>query len=135
MAGLPDALRPAVLCLHPGSAVRAFPRADRADRGGCLWSAYALRGAGASAAGADPQADDGAVCDRSSAADQPAGRSAGPRGILTASAGHLISKLSSKIFLDLPPFPLTIQEGHLVEHAQRVGQDADPPAESAPDKP
>ena len=43
----------------------------------------ALRGAGASPAGADPQIDDGAVCDRRRAADQPAGRSAGrPRRVL-----------------------------------------------------
>src|SRR5713226_8688260 len=86
MAGLPDALRPAVLCLHPGSAMRDFPRANRADRGRCLWCVYALRGAGASAAGADPQADDGAVCDNCGAADQPVGRSAGPRGILDRGA-------------------------------------------------
>src|SRR6476660_5672710 len=59
-----------------------FPRGNRADRCRRLWRAYALRGAGASPAGADPQADDGAVCDRSRAADQSAGRSAGPRGIL-----------------------------------------------------
>ena len=33
-------------------------------------------------AGADPQTDDGAVRDGRRAADQPAGRSAGPRGVL-----------------------------------------------------
>src|SRR6266481_3214888 len=41
-----------------------------------------LRADGASATGADPQADDGAVRDRRRAADQSAGRSAGPRGVL-----------------------------------------------------
>src|SRR5450432_2595895 len=82
MAGLPDALRPAVLCLHPGSAMRDFPRANRADRGRCLWRVYALRGTGASADGADPQSDDGAVRDSRGTADQPAGRSAGPRRVL-----------------------------------------------------
>ena len=46
--------------------------------------------AGASAAGADPQIDDGAVCDRRGAADQPSGRSAGPWGILTARNSHAL---------------------------------------------
>ena len=43
---------------------------------------HALRRARASAAGADPQADDGAVCARRGAADQPADRSAGARRVL-----------------------------------------------------
>ena len=57
------ALRPAVLRLHAGSAVRDLSAGYRPDRRRRLWRASALRGAGASAAGADPQADDGAVCD------------------------------------------------------------------------
>ena len=36
-------------------------RRDRPDRRRCLWRAYALRSAGTSPAGADPEADDGAV--------------------------------------------------------------------------
>ena len=59
-----------------------FPDGYRPDHRRRLRRPSALRGAGASAAGADPQADDGAVCDGRRAADQPAGRSAGPRGVL-----------------------------------------------------
>ena len=54
-----------------------FPAANRPDRGRRLWRASALRGAGTPAAGADPQADDGAVRAGRGAAHQPAGRSAG----------------------------------------------------------
>jgi DNA repair protein MmcB-like len=82
VAGLPGALRPAVLRLHPGPAVRDFSGGNRADRRRRLWRAYALRGAGASSAGADPQADDGSVRDRRRAADQSADRSARARGVL-----------------------------------------------------
>ena len=46
------------------------------------------RSAGASAAGADPQADDGALRHRRGPADQPSGRPAGPRG-MTARVGLL----------------------------------------------
>src|SRR5258705_11322932 len=70
VAGLPGALPPAVLCLYARVAVRDFPRGNRADRCRRLRRAYALRGAGASAAGADPPADDGSGCDR--------GRATGP---------------------------------------------------------
>ena len=66
----------------PGPAVRDFPRAHRPDRRRRLWRPSALRGAGASAAGADPQVDDGAFRDGRGAADQPAGRSAGARRVL-----------------------------------------------------
>ena len=59
-----------------------FPGEHRPDRRRRLWRASALRGARAPAAGADPQADDRAVCHGRGAAHQPAGRSAGPRGIL-----------------------------------------------------
>ena len=44
-----------------GSALRDVSRRDRPDRRRRLWRAPALRGAGAPAGGADPQADDGAV--------------------------------------------------------------------------
>ncbi len=58
----------------------------------------ALRGAGASPAGADPQADDSAVCDRGCAADQSAGRSAGPRGILKQHyRGARLAKMRCKV--------------------------------------
>jgi len=63
VAGIPGALRPAVLRLHPGSAMRHLPGRDRADRRRRLWRPSALRGAGTPAAGPDPQADDGAVRD------------------------------------------------------------------------
>src|SRR5260221_2758288 len=69
VAGLPGALRPAVLRLYAGFAVRDFSGGNRANRCGRLWRAYALRGAGASPAGADPQADDGPVRYRRRAAD------------------------------------------------------------------
>jgi hypothetical protein len=58
-----------------------FPR-NRPDRRRRLWRASALRGAGASAAGADPQADDAAFCDGRGPAHQPPGRSARPWGVL-----------------------------------------------------
>src|ERR1700738_1109395 len=86
MAGLPRALRPAVLRLHAGSAVRDFPRTDRPNRRRCLWRASALRGAGAPAAGADAQTDDGTVRHGRGAADQPAGRSAGAWRVLEFSS-------------------------------------------------
>ena len=54
-----------------------FPARYRPDHRRRLWRASALRGAGASPAGADAQGDDGAVRDGRGAADQPAGRSAG----------------------------------------------------------
>src|SRR6266446_6842436 len=78
VAGLPGALRPAVLRLHPGPAVRDFSDGNRADRRRRLWRAYALRGAGASSAGAYAQADDGAFRDRRRASDQSAGRCGRP---------------------------------------------------------
>src|SRR5882724_928877 len=84
MAGLPDALRSVVFCLHPGLAVRDFSGANRPDRRRCLWCPSALRGAGASAAGADPQADDGPLRHGRGAADQSAGRSARARRVLDA---------------------------------------------------
>src|SRR5882757_8193678 len=81
MAGLSRALRPAVLCLHPGSALRNFSRPHRADHRRRLWRTSAVRGAGAPPAGGDAQIDDGAVRDRRGAAHQPAGRSAGAWGV------------------------------------------------------
>ena len=66
-----------LLRLHPGSALRDFPGANRPDRGGRLWRAYVLRGAGTPVAGADPQGDDGTVRAGRGAAHQPADRSAG----------------------------------------------------------
>ena len=59
-----------------------FPARNRPDRCRRLWRAYALRGAGASSAGADAQADNRAVRDRRGAADQSPGRSAGAWGVL-----------------------------------------------------
>ena len=82
MAGLPAALRPAVLCLHAGPALRDLSRRHRPDRRRRLWRAPALRGARASPAGGDAQIDDGALCDGRRATDQPPGRSAGAWGIL-----------------------------------------------------
>src|SRR3979490_2461517 len=58
--------------MHRGR--RVFSGANRPDRRGCLWRPSALRGAGASAAGADPQADDGPLRHGRGAADQSAGR-------------------------------------------------------------
>src|SRR5258706_8858668 len=78
VAGLPGALRPAVLRLYPRFSVRDFPRGNRVYRFRRLWRAHALRGARASPARAHPQADDGAVCDRGGAAEQTAGRSPKP---------------------------------------------------------
>ncbi len=37
------------------------------------------------------------------------------------------------MLFDLLPFPLAVQEGNLVEHAQSVKQDADTPAKRGPD--
>ena len=60
-----------------------FPARHRPDHRRRLWRAPALRGARASPAGGNAQIDDGALCDGRRAADQPAGRSAGARGVLS----------------------------------------------------
>ena len=62
-----------------------FPEGHRPDRRRRLWRAYGVRRARASLAGADPQADDGALCADLGAADEPFGRSAGARGGLKRS--------------------------------------------------
>src|SRR5260221_14440754 len=82
MAGLPDALRPAILCLHAGPAVRDFPRRYRPDHLGCLWRPSALLGSITSLGSADPHADDVAVRHGLCATDQPAASSAGSRVVL-----------------------------------------------------
>src|ERR1700730_15439256 len=83
MGRLSCPLRPAVLCVHAGFALRDFSKRNRPDRRRRLWRAHALRGAGAPPAGPNPETDDGAICTSRRAADQPAGRSARrPRRIL-----------------------------------------------------
>src|SRR2546430_6675621 len=82
MAGLPDALRPAVLCLHAGSALRDLPARYRPDHRRRLWRPPALRGARASPAGGHAQIDDGAFRDGRGPTDQPFDRSAGACGVL-----------------------------------------------------
>src|SRR5690606_35777231 len=79
MARISRALRPAVLRLSAGSAVRDFPGRNRLDRRRRLWRASTLRGAGTPLARADAQTDDGAVRNGGGAADQSADRSAGIR--------------------------------------------------------
>src|SRR5437763_2738701 len=85
MGRLSRRLRPAVLCVHAGFAVRDFSKGDGPDRGRCLWRAFALRSAGAPPAGSDAETDDGAVRNRRRTADQPAGRSARTRRVLAKS--------------------------------------------------
>src|SRR6516162_9825234 len=86
MGRLSRPLRPAVLCLHAGSALRDLSERYRADRRRRLWRASSVRRARAPSARADAQADDGALCDRRGAANEPADRSAGTRGGLARRA-------------------------------------------------
>src|SRR5882724_11031981 len=102
MAGIPRPLRPAVLRLHPGFAVRNLPGRHRPDRRRRLWRTYALRGARAPAAGADPKIDDSTVCDRRSAADQSSGRPARTCGVLKDAFGRQPSNTDSA------PIPLKV---------------------------
>jgi hypothetical protein len=84
--------------------VRNLSAGNRADRRRRLWRAHALRGTGASAAGTDAKGDDCAVCPRRSTADQPAGRSAGPRrivGDVLRFSVHCLAQAGRGTFIDV----------------------------------
>src|SRR5215213_9245398 len=98
MAGLPDALRPAVLCLHAGPALRDFSARYRPDHRRRLRRPPAVRGPRASLAGGHAQIDDGALRDGRRATDQPPGRPAGARGVLASRSHELESEDGERLF-------------------------------------
>ena len=79
-----------------------FPAGYRPDHRRRLWRASALRGARTSPAGGHAQIDDGALCDGRRATDQPAGRPARARGVLSFVLMHGISQASTSLGMSRP---------------------------------